>query len=73
MKVIIDAQLPRKLAAQLRESGYDALHTLDLSLSKRTPDSVISALSLNNIRRIAEGFETFDFFEINQSGIVFPR
>lgn len=46
MKFLIDAQLPRKLAALLREAGFDAVHTLDLPLENRTPDEVINELSL---------------------------
>ncbi|MBY0502849.1 MAG: DUF5615 family PIN-like protein [Bryobacteraceae bacterium] len=50
MKLIVDAQLPRQLARQLREAGFDALHTLDLPLSNRTPDTVINELSLQERR-----------------------
>ncbi len=28
MKLLVDAQLPRRLANWLNEAGYDALHTL---------------------------------------------
>ncbi|MGZ4955655.1 MAG: DUF5615 family PIN-like protein [Methylobacter sp.] len=30
MKFLVDAQLPRHLAASLKWSGHDVLHTLDL-------------------------------------------
>jgi hypothetical protein len=30
MKVLIDAQLPRRLFAQFRQTGLEAIHTLDL-------------------------------------------
>jgi predicted nuclease of predicted toxin-antitoxin system len=46
MKFLIDAQLPHRLAAQLREAGHDAIHTLDLPLGNRTPDSAINDLSI---------------------------
>ena len=32
MKFLIDAQLPRHLAATLKWNGLDTLHTLDLPL-----------------------------------------
>jgi len=41
MKFLVDAQLPRRLCAWLREAGYDVTHTLDLPLGNRTPDSTI--------------------------------
>ena len=41
MKFLVDAQRPRRLCQLLRESGHDAVHTLDLVLGNRTPDSEI--------------------------------
>lgn len=46
MKFLVDAQLPRRLVRQLRELGFDAVHTLDLQLGNRTPDSVINEISI---------------------------
>ena len=46
MKFIVDAQFPRRLVSQLREAGHEALHTFDLPLGNRTPDSVINELSI---------------------------
>ncbi len=46
MKFLVDAQLPRRLISQLRDAGHEALHTLDLPLGNRTPDSVLDELSL---------------------------
>jgi len=46
MKFLIDAQLPSRLASRLREAGHEAVHTLDLPLGNRTPDSVINELSI---------------------------
>lgn len=40
MKFLVDAQLPRRLAQSLIEAGFEAIHTLDLPLGNRTPDSV---------------------------------
>lgn len=45
MNFLIDAQLPRRLAYRFRDFGHDALHTLDLPLRNRTPDSEIKELS----------------------------
>ena len=115
MKFLFDAQLPRRLVSRLRESGHEAIHTLDLPLGNRTPDSVINELSrldgyvvvskdadfvtsfllhqrpsklllvstgnirnaeleslfLSNLESIVDGFDTFDFIEINQQAIIF--
>ena len=46
MKFLVDAQLPRRLATRLREEGHEVVHTLDLPLGNRTPDSVINELSV---------------------------
>ncbi len=45
MKFLVDAQLPRRLVFRLQESGHEAIHTLDLPLGNRTPDSLINELS----------------------------
>ncbi len=41
MRFLVDAQLPRQLAAKLVEWGHDALHTLDLPEGNRTRDREI--------------------------------
>lgn len=41
MKLIIDAQLPRRLADGLRKNGHDAIHTIDLPDGNRTTDEEI--------------------------------
>ena len=46
MTFLIDAQLPRRLAYLLRETGYEAVHTLDLPNGNRTQDEQINQLSL---------------------------
>ncbi len=38
MKFLVDAQLPRRMAAWLVAAGCDALHTLDLPDGNRTTD-----------------------------------
>ena len=42
MKFLVDAQLPRRLAAQLRAHGQDATHTLDLPDGNRTTDARVA-------------------------------
>ena len=38
MRLLIDAQLPRRVAHALREAGHYAIHTLDLPDRNRTTD-----------------------------------
>ena len=45
MKMIVDAQLPRRLARDLAAAGHDVTHTLDLPLQNRTSDGEIAALA----------------------------
>ena len=51
MKFIVDAQLPRHLAASLKWWGHDVLHTLDLPSGNRTPDWRINEISMGATRR----------------------
>lgn len=46
MKFLVDAQLPRRLAIWLKDTGFDAVHTLDLPLGNRTPDTLINNVSI---------------------------
>lgn len=46
MKFLVDAQLPRRLVSRLREAGHEAVHTLELPLGNRTPDSAINEFSV---------------------------
>jgi predicted nuclease of predicted toxin-antitoxin system len=48
MKFLLDAQLPPRLAIRLRSFGHECLHTRELPLGNRTPDSTISYLSLKD-------------------------
>ena len=45
MKLIVDAQLPRRLAKKLCDLGWDAVHTLDLPDQNRTSDAEICRLA----------------------------
>jgi len=46
MRLIVDAQLPRRLCSLLRSFNHHAVHTLDLPDGNRTTDAQISALSI---------------------------
>jgi predicted nuclease of predicted toxin-antitoxin system len=48
MRFLVDAQLPRRLAHRLREEGFEVIHTLDLPMRNRTPDRLISELSVRD-------------------------
>jgi len=50
MKFLVDAQLPRRLAYQLKDRGFDAVHTLDLPAANRTSDAEINNISINEKR-----------------------
>jgi predicted nuclease of predicted toxin-antitoxin system len=45
MKFLVDAQLPRRMAAWLAAAGCDAVHTLDLPDGNRTTDAQVIALA----------------------------
>ncbi|HEX6159277.1 MAG TPA: DUF5615 family PIN-like protein [Thermoanaerobaculia bacterium] len=45
MRFIVDAQLPRRIAAWLRGQGHDAIHTLELPEANRTTDTAINELA----------------------------
>lgn len=46
MKFLIDAQLPRRLAHQLKAAGFETTHTLDLPQGNRTTDQSLITFSL---------------------------
>lgn len=50
MKVLIDAQLPRRLCSWLAEAGSVAIHTLDLPDGNETTDSEICRLARDEER-----------------------
>ncbi len=45
MRLLVDAQLPRRLVYRLRDTGHDAKHTLDLPAGNRTTDSEIARIA----------------------------
>jgi len=50
MKLLIDAQFPRRIALLLQREGHDIIHTLDLPNKNRTTDSEINRISLDESR-----------------------
>ena len=50
MKLLLDAQLPRRLVPVLATAGHDTIHTLDLPLANRSPDAEIVALAVREER-----------------------
>jgi len=50
VKFLVDAQLPLRFVLWLRQHGHDALHTLDLPLGNRTPDSDVVACAIRDDR-----------------------
>jgi len=50
MKFLVDAQLPRRFALWLNESGHDALHTLDLPQQNLTSDQAVIARAVQDSR-----------------------
>jgi predicted nuclease of predicted toxin-antitoxin system len=66
MKFLVDAQLPRRLAIWLRATGFDAVHTLDLPLGNKTPDTIINDISVNEQRIvITKDADFVDSFLLN--------
>jgi predicted nuclease of predicted toxin-antitoxin system len=50
VKLLVDAQLPKRLARWLATRGHDVLHTLDLPGGNRTPDAEIIAVACREDR-----------------------
>jgi predicted nuclease of predicted toxin-antitoxin system len=63
MKFLIDAQLPRRLAHQLRAAGLETTHTLDLPEGNRTTDQALITFSLTQhcvvVTKDSDFVETF--------------
>lgn len=68
MKFLIDAQLPKRLCAWLREAGHDVMHTLDLPLGNRTPDTTILDIAEREYRIVVTKDDDFV-----QSHLIFGR
>ncbi len=50
MKLLLDAQLPRRLARELTAAGHDTIHAFDLPLGNRTPDAELIGLATRETR-----------------------
>lgn len=50
MKLLLDAQLPRRLARELSAVGHDTVHAFDLPLGNRTPDAELIGLAIREAR-----------------------
>lgn len=59
MKFLVDAQLPRRMALWLSETGHDVKHTLDLPLGNRTPDTEVIACATREQRIVVTKDDDF--------------
>jgi predicted nuclease of predicted toxin-antitoxin system len=50
VRLLVDAQLPRRVAQLLRSLGHDAIHTLDLPDGNRTKDAEVRRVSIAESR-----------------------
>lgn len=50
MKLLVDAQLPCRLAQELGRAGHDAIHVAVLPLANRTPDDAITQWAIREAR-----------------------
>lgn len=67
MKLIVDAQLPRRIARWLAEHGHDVLHTLDLPKANATSDAEIIDLACRDHRIVVTKDGDFvDAFLVHQ-------
>lgn len=61
MKFLVDAQLPRRLAAWLADAGYDAIHTLDLPQANRTLDDEVCTVADDTGRIVVTKDDDFTY------------
>ncbi|MEP6604074.1 MAG: DUF5615 family PIN-like protein [Spartobacteria bacterium] len=67
MKLLVDAQLPRRLARSLTAMGHDAIHTLDLPRGNETPDDELLAICAREDRvLVSKDLEFADSFLLNR-------
>ena len=50
MKLLIDAQLPRRLVREFASAGHDAWHTSALVAGNRTPDEDLTTVAIREAR-----------------------
>ena len=66
MNWLIDAQLPKRLAARLVALGHDAIHTLDLPEGNQTCDSELCKIAdASNRILVSKDRDFLDSFYIN--------
>jgi predicted nuclease of predicted toxin-antitoxin system len=61
MKFLVDAQLPKSLAALLNQLGADAIHTIDLPDKNKSKDGIIAKLAKDEGRVVVT--KDSDFLE----------
>lgn len=59
MRLLIDAQLPRRMTRWLVEAGHDAVHTLDLPFGNRTADAEIIVVARREQRTVVTKDDDF--------------
>jgi len=59
MRLLVDAQLPRRLCSHLRLYGHDVMHTLDLPSGNRTTDAEIIQIADREERIVVTKDEDF--------------
>lgn len=70
MKLLLDAQLPRRLARELTAAGHDAVHPLDLLKGNRTPDDELTALAVHDTRVVVSKDADFETKPLPQIPLI---
>ncbi|MBI4622136.1 MAG: DUF5615 family PIN-like protein [Verrucomicrobia bacterium] len=68
MKLLVDAQLPRRLAHALAAAGHDAVHVFTLPAGNRTPDDALTAVAVQETRIVVT--KDADFVELSRTAIT---
>ena len=69
MKFLVDAQLPIRFVGWRKRHGHDAVHTVDLPLGNRTPDSDLVACAKRDDRIVVT--KDSDFVQTHNQSICF--
>ena len=59
MKFLVDAQLPRRMARWLAETGHDAKHTMDMPAGNRTSDAEVVSCAIREDRIVVTKDDDF--------------
>jgi predicted nuclease of predicted toxin-antitoxin system len=70
MKFFVDANLPFKFALDLKNWGFDTLHTDDLPNREKTTDNELLILIQKYFDSIIQLFEIYDLIEVNNTEII---